>query len=173
MVEMITSTERTIRLLMEGPSYSEAASDFHLNRAMHRYRYAISVQSNHLLLMSMDQDRAIQYTYFYALGPRVSIHNNTFSLRDFWRYAENRFPAPRTTIERCIRPPNPPRRLFAQPVQDNTINFLQLFPTAHIDFIRDFDMDNIGRHKIRTVKDIQARDVPTYRRIGPTGSTDS
>ena len=26
-------------------------------------------------------------------------------------------------------------------------------------------MDNIGRHKIRTVKDIQARDVPTYRRI--------
>ena len=53
MIEMITSSERTIRTLMQAPSYSETVSDFHLNRAMHRFGYAVTVQSNHLLLMSM------------------------------------------------------------------------------------------------------------------------
>ena len=146
---------RTIRVLMDSPSYNEVASDFHLNRAMHQHGYAVTVQSNHLLLMSMDQDRAIQYTYFYALGPRVCIHSQTFSVRDFWRYAQAK-----TTIGRPMQPPNPPRRLFAQPMQDNVIDFQQLFPADHIDFIRDFDMDNIGKYKIRT-----ARDVHIYRRI--------
>ena len=45
---------------------------------------------------------------------------------------------------------------FAEPASRNII---------YIYFIRDFDMDNIGRYKIRTVKDIQARDVHIYRRI--------
>ena len=162
---MITSTERTIRALMDAPSYNEADSDFHLNRAMHQYEHALTIQSNHLLLMSMGQDREIRYTYFYALGPRVSLQNQTFTVRDFWRYTKAKFPAPRTTIERVMQPPSIPRRQFAQPVQDGIIDFHRLFPAEHINFVRDFDMDNIGRYKIRTVKDIQARDVHIYRRI--------
>ena len=165
MVEMITSTERTIRVLMQAPSYSEAASDFHLNRAMHQYGYAITVQSNHLLLMSMGQDREIRYTYFYALGSRVSIQSQTFTVRNFWRYIAAKFPAPRTMTERPTQPPSIPRRQFAEPAQDGIIDFNQLFPAEHINFIRDFDMDNIGRYKIRTVKNIQAKDVHIYRRI--------
>ena len=62
-------------------------------------------------------------------------------------------------------PLNPPRRIFAQPLLDNIIDFHQLFPADHIEFIRDFDMDDIGKHKIKTVKDIKARDVHIYRRI--------
>ena len=132
---------------------------------MHRFGYAITVQSNHLLLMSMGQDREVRYTYFYALGSRVSIQSQTFTVRDFWRYIAAKFPAPRTTTERSTQPPNIPRRQFAQPVQEGIIDFSQLFPAEQVNFIRDFDMDNIGRYKIRIVKDIQARDVHIYRRI--------
>jgi hypothetical protein len=165
MIDMITSTERTIRSIMQAPSYSGIVSDFHLNRAMHRFGYTIAVQSNHLLLMSMGQDREVHYTYFYALGNRVSIQDQILTVRDFWRHTAVKFPAPKTSIERSPQPPSIPRRQFAQPVQDNIIDFMQLFPTEHINFIRDFDMDDIGRYKIRTVKDIQARDVHIYRRI--------
>ena len=94
MVEMITSTERTIRALMEAPGYNEAASDFHLNRAMYRYGYVIIVQSNHLLLMAIDRNRAIQYTYFYALGPRVSIHSTHLLPTRLLEVCRNQVPSP-------------------------------------------------------------------------------
>ena len=45
------------------------------------------------------------------------------------------------------------------------LDFNRLFPQEHIQYIRDFDMDNIGRFKIKTVKSIQTKDVPAYTRI--------
>ena len=100
--------------------------------------------------MAMDQDRTIQYTYFYALGPKISIGDQILTVRDFWRYLVARHPPPKTSIIRDPSTPSRPTRTFAQPVFTNVLVFEQLFPQDHIQYIRDFDIDDI---RFKTVKD--------------------
>ena len=98
MVDMVISTTRTIRAITESPRFHQEPTSFILNRTMHQHGSAIKVHS--LLLMSMGQDRTITYTYFYALGARISINGRAFSIRDFWRLLEADYKPPKTAISR-------------------------------------------------------------------------
>ena len=81
MVDMVISTIRTIRAIMGSPRFQQEPTSF--NRTMHQHGAAIKVHNDHLLLMSMGQDRVVTYTYFYALGSRISINGRVFSTREF------------------------------------------------------------------------------------------
>ena len=83
---------------MKAPRFQEVASAFNLNRAMHQLGSAIKVQSDHLLLMFMSQDRQITYTYFYELGAQVSIADQFMSVKDFWRYLASKYPPAQPTM---------------------------------------------------------------------------
>jgi hypothetical protein len=98
MVDMAISSTRTIRAITESPRFQQEPTSFTLNRAMHQQGAAITVHNGYLLLMSMSQDRVITYTYFYALGSRISINDRTFSARDFWRYMDSNYKPPKTAI---------------------------------------------------------------------------
>lgn len=98
MVEMIISTERTVRTIMASSRFQNIQSAFSLNRVMHIQGSAVSVHCNRLLLMTMDQDRTIKYTYFYALGSRLSIGDQILTVSDFWRFLTVQHPPPRTSI---------------------------------------------------------------------------
>ena len=48
---------------------------------------------------------------------------------------------------------------------DNLLDLHSLFSSVDLDCIKNFNMDDIGRFKISTVKNIKARDVHLYRLI--------
>ena len=48
---------------------------------------------------------------------------------------------------------------------DNLLDFNSLFPREDLDYIREFNMDDIGRFKIATIKNIKTKDVHLYRQI--------
>ena len=165
MVDMAISTTRTIRAIMGSPRFQQEPTSFTLNRAMHQHGAAIKVHNGHLLLMSMGQDRLVTYTYFYALGSRISIDERTFSTKDFWRLLEAYYKPPRTAIARPNALIQSATRTFAKPNLDNLLDFNSLFSSDDLDYIRDFNMDNIGKFKIATIKNIKTKDVHLYRQI--------
>ena len=162
---MIISTERTIRTIMASPRFQNIQSAFAVNRAMHLQGAAVTVHCNRLLLMTIDQDRTIKYLYFYALGSKVSINDQIFTVAEFWRFLAAKHPPPRTHIRADSDRTTRPTRAFATPDYSQMLDFTSLFAQDHIQIIRDFDMDDIGRFKIRTVKSVQTKDVPAYTRI--------
>ena len=115
--------------------------------------------------MTIDQDRTIKYSYFYALSSKVSINDQILTVSEFWRFLETKHPPPKTLIRADTNMSNRPTRAFAPPEYSNVLDFGLLFSQDHIQFIKDFDMDDIGRFKIRTVKSIQTKDLPAYTRI--------
>ena len=163
MIDMVIATERTNRSIMDSPRFQQQASSFNLNRSMHQYGSAIRIHNDHLLLVSMGQDRVITFTYFYALGVRVSINDQIFSVWDFWRYLASNYMPPKTAITRPGLPAQQTARTFAKPNTDSLLDFQVLFSTENLDYVRNFDMDDIGRYKISTVKNIKTRDVHLYR----------
>ena len=165
MVDMVISTSRTIRAIMGSPRYQREPTSFTLNRTMHQHGAAIKIHNDYLLLMSMGQDRVVTYTYFYALGSRISINERIFSTREFWSFLDANYKPPRTAIVRPIAVPQQATRMFAKPNLDNLLDFNLLFSSDDLDYIRNFDMDNIGKYKISTVKNIKAKDVHLYRQI--------
>lgn len=165
MVDMVISTARTIRAITGSPRFHHNPSSFTLNRTMHQHGSAIQVHNGHLLLMSIGQDRTITYTYFYALGARISINGRALYTRDFWRLLDADYKPPRTTISRPNTLPQQALRTFAKPNTDNLIDFHSLFYREDIDYVKNFNMDEIGRYKIATVKNIKTRDVHLYRQI--------
>ena len=98
MIHMIISTERTVRTIMASPRFQNIQSAFAINRAMHLQGAAVTVHCNRLLLMTIDQDRTIKYSYFYALGSKVSINDQILTVSEFWRFLEAKHPPPKTMI---------------------------------------------------------------------------
>lgn len=76
-----------------------------------------------------------------------------------------KYPPPKTNITRAPNVPNLTARKFAQPVFTDILVLDQLFLQDQILYFRDFDMSNIGRFKIKTVKSIQTKDVHSYGQI--------
>ena len=165
MVDMAISTTRTIRTIIGSSRFQQEPTSFTLNRAMHQHGAAIKVHNGHLLLMSMSQDRVVTYTYFYALESRVSINHRTFSTKDFWRHVESTYKPPRTAIVRPVAPIQPVTRTFAKPDLDNLLDLNSLFSPDDLNYIKVFNMDDIGKFKIATIKNIKTKDVHLYRRI--------
>ena len=52
---------------------------------------------------------------------------------------------------------------------DNLLDLHSLFSGEDLDYIRNFDTEDIGRFKICTIKNIKARDVHLYRQILASG----
>ena len=56
-------------------------------------------------------------------------------------------------------------RKFANVSDENLFDVFDIFNADQIQYIREFDMQNIGRYRINTVPSITRKDTSTYQRI--------
>ena len=58
-----------------------------------------------------------------------------------------------------------PTRKFANPSNDFLFDVFDIFNEKQIQYIKDFNMDNIGKYRINTVPNIMRKDAAIYQRI--------
>ena len=157
----LNSSAPLFELLLNAPMFiSEDLDDFDRNRIIHKYGFILTVHQQKVAAEILDKSLNPKVIHVSLIGNHVFCDDRSFVWNSFMNFLATISFNPQTTAQPQIdHAPTQSIKKFTSISLEGLIDFYSTFSEKHLDFIRNFDMELIGKFKINTVPNILRSDA--------------
>ena len=160
----ILHTKKLLNSFISSPALVSNNDEFSINAKVHQMGYALYISNNIPTITSFKADKSQKVDEIILLGNHVIWNGDDFTWKNFLDRVGTM--SPRHVFEATpIVTNQAPTRKFANASNDALFDIFDVFNEKQIQYIKDFNMDNIGKYKINTVPNIMRKDAAIYQRI--------
>ena len=149
----ISQTKKLLDSFVNSPAFVPHNEEFTINAKVHQIGYALIICNNKPMIVSFKADKSQKTEEVMLLGKHIIWNNNDYLWKKF--LDQTRVLSPKYTQE--VTPHVTQRtsiRKFTIASYDTLFDVFDILNRKQIQYIKDFDMDDIGRYRINTVPNI-------------------
>ena len=159
----IIQTRKLFNAFVNSPAFVND-DEFSINAKVHQMGYALYISNRTPMVSSFRTDKSQKADEVTLLGNHIIWNGDDFTWKNFLERLGKM--SPKHVFEDTPPVTNQaPTRKFASPSNDGLIDVFDIFNERQIQYIKDFNMDNIGKYRINTIPNIMRKDAAIYQRI--------
>jgi hypothetical protein len=159
----ISQTRKLLESFVNNPAFVPQNDEFLINAKVHQIGYALIIFNNKPMIVSLLPDKSQKTEEVTLLGKHTIWKDNDYIWKKF--LDQVKVASPNTQVVTPHVPQRMPTRKFTSASDDTLFDVFEIFNRKQIQYIKDFDMDDIGRYRISTVPNITRKEAGTYQKI--------